>query len=153
MSTQLRAEEFLGLLEEHRRLQREQALRWMRIPKSLQRQIRNILFIITNQKNPCILCFFKPHCPPPVSSLKKCKHMCFKTGRCKRTFCTITSRLSQTSFTCNHLSGGCEFTVTAEHDKRHGTQVGMPENRQLRKAPADKRASEFSPSTHTWPHF
>ena len=81
---------------------------WTRIPKSLQRQIKDILFIIRNQKTePMYFVLFQTALPSPRSSLKKCKHMCFKTGRCKRTFCTIISRLSQTSFTCNHLSGGC----------------------------------------------
>ena len=72
LSTQLRAEEFLGLLEEHRRLQRQQALRWMRIPKSLQRQIRNILFIITNQKpEPMYSVLFQTALPSPHIFIKE----------------------------------------------------------------------------------
>lgn len=71
-------------------------------------------------------------------------------GRCKRTFCTIISRLSQIYLTCIHLSGRYSFTATAEHDERHSTQVGMPKGCNY-KPQADEPRS--FPSIHTCPHL
>lgn len=107
---QLRDEEFLGLLEEQATCE---GTGWggREYLNPYEDRWKTSLFLLlqTKKPNPCILCFFKLHRPPPPPRIfiKEMQTHVLQDGRCKRTFCTIISRLSQTSFTCNHLSGGC----------------------------------------------